>query len=75
MNNSAGNGHVSLIGTIILGILSWFTPENVDLALKVVTGIGAVISAIFAARYYYYAAKEKKANLKRMKEEDAEIYG
>ena len=69
MNNPAENGNLSLLGSILLGIISWFTPENVDLVLKIVTAIGAIVSAIFAARYYWYATKEKKATLKKMKDE------
>lgn len=64
MDNPAENGHVSLFGTIFLGMVSWLTPENIDLGLKVVTGFGALISAVLASRYYWYAAKEKKENLK-----------
>ena len=69
MNNPAENGNLSLLGSILLGIISWFTPENVDLVLKIVTATGAIVSAIFAARYYWYATKEKKATLKKMKDE------
>jgi len=65
MNNLAENAHMSLLGTILLGIISWFTPENLDVGLKVVTAIGASASAILACRYYWYATKEKKQNIKR----------
>lgn len=68
MNNPAENGNVSLCGTIFLGIVSWLTPENIDLGLKVITGTGALVSAILAARYYWYATKEKKESLKRSKD-------
>jgi hypothetical protein len=70
MNNPAENGNVSLMGTIFLGIISWLTPENIDLGLKVITGIGALVSAILAARYYWYATKEKKQSLKKMKKDE-----
>jgi hypothetical protein len=69
MNNPAENGNVSLLGTIFLGIISWMTPENIDLGLKIITGAGALVSAILAARYYWYATKEKKQSLKKMKNE------
>jgi hypothetical protein len=68
MNNTAENGNISLCGTVFLGIVSWLTPENIDMGLKVITGIGALVSAILAARYYWYATKEKKEALKRMKD-------
>ncbi len=63
MDNPAENGHVSFIGTIVLGVISWLTPENIDLGFKIITGIGAFVSAVLASRYYWYAAKEKKKAL------------
>lgn len=67
------NGNQSLLISIILGIFSWFTPERVDLGLKIITAMGALVAAIFAARYHYYAAKEKKERIKRfLKESDDE---
>lgn len=65
MNETAENGDLSLFGVLYFGAISWLTPENIDLTLKVVTGIGAFVSAILAARYYWYAAKEKKQALKK----------
>lgn len=67
MNNPAENGNMSLLGSIFLGMISWLTPENIDIGLKVLTGIGAIVSAILACRYYWYATKEKKESLKKMK--------
>jgi predicted membrane protein len=68
MENSPSNGNNSLLISVILGIFSWFTPERVDIGLKVATAFGAVTAAIFAARYHYYATKEKKARIKRLLE-------
>lgn len=64
MNDPVENGRLSLLGSVILSILSWLSPENLDLTIKVVTGIGALVAAIFSARYYWYATKEKKKSLK-----------
>lgn len=68
MNDPVENGRLSLCGTVVLGILSWLTPQNIDIGLKVITGLGALVSAILAGRYYWYATKEKKENLKRIKD-------
>lgn len=65
VQNYLENGHLSFIGSITLGTISWFTPDNIDMTLKVITALGAVISAIFATRYYWYATKEKKKRLKK----------
>lgn len=72
MNNSADNGLLSLSGSILLGIYSWFTPDNVDMGLKAITAIGAFVSAILAARYYWYATKEKKESLRKLREKNDE---
>ena len=70
MNNPVENANISLLGTIILGIISWFTPQNIDMGLKIITAIGATASAILACRYYWYAAKEKKEKIKRMENKE-----
>lgn len=69
MNNPVENGNISLLGTIFLGAISWFTPENIDMGLKIITAVGASASAILACRYYWYAAKEKKESIKKMEDE------
>lgn len=68
MDDNAINGYRSLFGSIILGIISWFSPEYIDLTLKVVTGIGAMIGIFFAARYHYYAAQEKKERIRKLRD-------
>lgn len=67
MNNPAESGNISLLGSILLGIISWFTPENIDLGIKILTGAGALTAAVFAARYHFYATKEKKESLKKLR--------
>lgn len=69
-NTNALYGHRSLIGFIVLGVISWFTPENLDMTLKIVTAIGAVISAIAATRYYIIATKEKQQQIKKNEGKD-----
>ena len=64
------NGHLSFFGSVFLGLISWLTPENIDLGLKVITGIGAVITGALAARYYWYAGKEKKESWKNRKKNE-----
>lgn len=72
MNDPVESGHLTFFGSVILGAISWLTPENIDLGLKIVTGIGALVSGILAARYYWYATKEKKEKLRQLREEDDE---
>jgi hypothetical protein len=69
MNETVENGNLSFFGVLYFGAISWLTPENIDLGLKVVTGIGAFVSAVLAARYYWYATKEKKQSLKKNESE------
>lgn len=72
MDNPSTNGNNSLLLSVILGIFSWFTPERMDVGLKIITAIGAITAAVFAARYHYYAAKEKKEKIKRLRRIDNE---
>ena len=72
MDNPSTNGNNSLLLSVILGIFSWFTPESMDVGLKIITAIGAITAAVFAARYHYYAAKEKKEKIKRLRRIDNE---
>ena len=50
---------VSFVSVILLFIGS--VPDGV----KVVAGIVSIIAGLMATRYYYYATKEKKQNLKK----------
>jgi len=76
MDNPSSSGNNSLLISILLGMFSWMTPERVDIGLKIMTGLGALVAAIFAARYHYYAAKEKKERIKKLqqKDRDEEIF-
>lgn len=43
--------------------------NNVEIIVRVGVGATAIVSAVFAARYYHYAAKEKKESIKKIKSE------
>jgi hypothetical protein len=62
MDNTA-NGNQSLVLCILLGIVNWFTADNIDTTIKLISGLGSIVAAFMAARYYYYATKEKKNNV------------
>lgn len=70
MDNPSTNGDNSLLISILLGIFSWFTPDRVDLGLKVATGLGAIVAAIFAVRYHIAATKVKEKELENLKNAD-----
>ncbi len=76
MNHSLENGNQSFLISIILGILTWFTPDTVELGVKIVVGIGSIVTAIMACRYYYYSIKEKKQLIEehKNKKHDEEHY-
>lgn len=63
-NNNIINGDMSALSAILLGIVTWFTPENVENSVKILAGIGSIITAILAIRYYTLAIKEKKLQIK-----------
>lgn len=59
MDNNTENGNLMGAVTIAAAFLSWII-DNGDMAVKFITGIGSLVTAFFACRYYYYATKEKK---------------
>jgi len=69
MDSPSNNGNNSLLISIILGIFSWMTPENVDIGLKILTAAGAVTAAIFAVRYHIVATRVKNKELEILEEE------
>ena len=66
MDNQSTNGYNSLLVSIILGIFSWLRPDRIDLGLKIGTGLGAIIAAIFAIRYHITATKVKEKELENL---------
>ena len=48
--------------SFMLGSISW--TQHIDLLIKTGTAFASIITAAFACRYYYLAAKEKQKNLK-----------
>lgn len=67
-NNSTNQGNNTLLITFMLGIFSWLTPERVDIGLKVITAVGAIVATIFTVRYHIIAAKREKAEIKRLEQ-------
>jgi uncharacterized membrane-anchored protein len=48
--------------SILSGMLSWLSLHNAQYYISFVASIVAVVSGIFAIRYYYYAANKLKNN-------------
>lgn len=59
-NINVENGNMSAFCSVLLGIVTWFTPQNVEYGLKILVAIGSIVTAVMAIRYYYFATKEKK---------------
>lgn len=62
-NLNVENGHLSAVSSILLGIVTFATPENVEYSLRIAVAIGSLVTAIMAIRYYHFATKEKKKKL------------
>lgn len=69
-NTNLENGNLTAGMSILLGILTWATPENVEYGLKVLVAFGSISTAIMAVRYYYFATKEKKKRLSEKSKSD-----
>lgn len=68
-NVNVENGHVSAFCSLLLGIITWFTPENIEWTLRIIVAAGSILTAIVAVRYYSFAIKEKKLKIKQLKDE------
>jgi len=52
--------------SFMTGSLTWFS-TNGDSITKIITALVSIVTGFFASRYYYYAIKEKRQNLKNNK--------
>jgi purine-cytosine permease-like protein len=52
--------------SVVCWIISFITMNDVQPFITFIAGCLAIISAVFAIRYYHYATKEKKENLKTL---------
>lgn len=68
VETNAQNGYLALFVSFILSIPTYFS--NLDIILKVAVAVATIGAAALAGRYHYYAAKEKKERLKRLKNND-----
>lgn len=57
---NAQNGNLSAGTSFILGAITWFSHMDIEFAIRVLVGIGSIITAFMAVRYYYFAIVEKK---------------
>lgn len=64
-NQFSTNAHNSAFTSLVLGFITWITPEDVDIIIKVIVGLGSISTAIMACLFYYYGIKEKKAALRK----------
>ncbi len=68
--NKSLKGNLFCMSVLILGSPTWLTPENVDTGLKIITGLAAATAAVFTARFQWYATKEKKERIKKLKRDE-----
>lgn len=59
------NGNRNLLVSVMLGILTWFTPDRVELLIKVLLFIGTSTATVFACINYYYSIKKNKLEIKK----------
>lgn len=57
----------SSILSSLSAIIAWISIKDAQVIMAIGASGAAVISGGFAARYYWYATKEKKENLKKLK--------
>lgn len=69
---NASKGTASGIISIFLGINSAFSPENIDLTMKIVLFFASIITAVMAWRYYALGIKEKRQEIEKNEHEREE---
>lgn len=62
-NEFSGPGATML--SVISAIIAWISLKEMQVIVTFGASCMAIISGFFAARYYWYAAKEKKKRLKQ----------
>lgn len=67
MNDNNGNGLFNLFLSGFASIIAFLTLDNIQFIFSLVSAIIAIVSGILAARYYFFAAKEKKINIEKLK--------
>lgn len=67
-NSSPTTAFIGSATSVCSIFFAWITIHNAQVILAFITSGVGILSGIFAARYYWIAAKEKKANLKNLKQ-------
>ena len=57
------NTFISICGTVI----AWISIKEAQIYFGIGASIVAIVAGIFSARYYWYAAQEKKKSLHKFK--------
>jgi hypothetical protein len=66
-NIGHGTGLLNAITSLISGIVAWISLQQAQTVITFLASAVALVSGIFAARYYWYATKEKKETLKKLR--------
>jgi uncharacterized membrane-anchored protein len=64
-NGTPGSGLVASIVSVFSGIMAWISLKDTQVIITIIAGMVGIASGIFAIRYYIYATREKKQNLKK----------
>lgn len=64
-NNNVQNGHASLLISVITASIAWIDVKDVDIWVKLITGVFTVVASTMAIRYYHYNTKQIKNELKK----------
>lgn len=60
-------GVVFSLASILSAIFAWMSLQEFQVMAAIVASIMAAISALFGARYFWYATKEKKQAIQKTK--------
>lgn len=69
MDNTLSKNNVYCFGVLSLVGIKLNLPPQVDMGLKIATGVAALVVAFFAIRAHIWTIKEKKAIIKKIDDE------
>jgi hypothetical protein len=54
---------ISAALSLLSVVIAWISLRDAQIVIAIIASVVAIVSGLFAVRYYYYATKEKKKNL------------
>lgn len=61
---------IATIVSMLSAVMAWISLQNSQIILALIATGVSIVCGVLAARYYWFAAKEKKLTIKNMEKDD-----